>query len=510
MKEGYVERFISKVQAKLIAWFGTLGLLLAIICWLTQTYLSNDVVVTTVILTGTSLIFAISFGLSVGKSITKPTKYISEAIQHVSPSDTLTNAPNLDDLTLGKELATNLVRQVYGFTAAESENSDHSLSNAKDFLDQLPVSTLGIDENGVIVLANSLALKTFKLDKLTGEHFDKLARMSTPDSQDTPIFDWISEAQKTSVTEIKTWQKIEIKPLNQDVLGYFDVAASFNKHSASGIETIITLYDHSVIYDNETAAIDFIALAVHELRTPITILRGYIEAFDEELGSSATPEAIDFLKKMNASSQNLTTFISNLLNVAKINQDQLHLNLVKDNWNKVLPEVINRLQDKATTHGKNIELRMQADLPAVAIDRLTISEVVTNLIDNAIKYSPDSARDITVISKVNSSGLIETTVEDRGVGIPSSVMPHLFGKFSRNHRNKTKIGGTGLGLFLSKAIISAHHGNIWASSKENHGSIFGFTVLPYSQLAKELQNNNNGDIVRTPHGWIKNHSMHRR
>ncbi len=149
-------------------------------------------------------------------------------------------------------------------------------------------------------------------------------------------------------------------------------------------------------------------------------------------------------------------------------------------------------------------------IPARLRRLLTVGEVITNLVDNAIKYSPDNAQKIAIVSSVNSEGLIETTVQDYGAGIPSSVMPNLFSKFTRNHRNKDDITGTGLGLFLSKAIVNAHSGNIWAKSKENEGSTFGFTLLPYDQLAKELQSNNNEGIVQGSHGWIKNHSMQRR
>jgi two-component system, OmpR family, sensor histidine kinase VicK len=101
-------------------------------------------------------------------------------------------------------------------------------------------------------------------------------------------------------------------------------------------------------------------------------------------------------------------------------------------------------------------------------------------------------------------------VQDFGVGIPSSVMPNLFSKFYRDHRNRAQIGGTGLGLYLSKAIISAHGGNIWVQSKEGEGSTFGFTLMPYERLAEELKNSDNNEIVRGAHGWIKNHSLYRR
>lgn len=512
MSKGHIERFVGSVQNRLIIWFIVAGLMLTGINWLVETYLPVTVAMATVILIGTTVILGIVFGLAVGKSIAKPTRYIAQAILHVSPSEHLVAAPNPDELKLGKELVSVLSRQVYNYatvTQLTSENQNSETIPAT-FLDQLPIATFGVDEKGTITLANNKALELIKVDKIVGEDFSKYLRLTTAETKETPVVNWLTQLRKSGVTDLQTWQKLELHSLNDGMLGYFDVAVSFNKHSASGIETVITLYDHSEAYTEETAAISFIALAVHELRTPITILRGYIEAFGEEIGPNATPEITDYLNKMNASAQGLTSFISNLLNVAKINQNQLSLSLTEGNWNQVLPEVIDGLRNKAAVNGKQIELRMQPNLPSVAIDRLTISEVVTNLIDNAIKYSPDSAPHIIVISRVSPEGLVETTVEDHGVGIPTAVMPTLFNKFSRNHRNQAKIGGTGLGLYLSKAIVTAHKGNIWASSKENEGSTFGFTLLPYDQLAKDDQTGDNGDIVQTPHGWIKNHSMQRR
>ncbi|HSX45996.1 MAG TPA: ATP-binding protein, partial [Candidatus Saccharimonadia bacterium] len=79
-----------------------------------------------------------------------------------------------------------------------------------------------------------------------------------------------------------------------------------------------------------------------------------------------------------------------------------------------------------------------------------------------------------------------------------------------DHRNRAQIGGTGLGLYLSKAIIAAHGGNIWVRSKEGQGSVFGFSLVPYAKLAEKLKASGNNEIVRDAHGWIKNHSLYRR
>jgi signal transduction histidine kinase len=106
--------------------------------------------------------------------------------------------------------------------------------------------------------------------------------------------------------------------------------------------------------------------------------------------------------------------------------------------------------------------------------------------------------------------MIETTVHDDGAGIAASAMPNLFSKFYRSHRSATSVGGTGLGLYLCKAIIDAHEGQIWVKSKEGEGSTFGFTLLPYSQLAEvQKKTDNETGIIRHAHGWIKNHTLNR-
>jgi two-component system sensor histidine kinase VicK len=86
----------------------------------------------------------------------------------------------------------------------------------------------------------------------------------------------------------------------------------------------------------------------------------------------------------------------------------------------------------------------------------------------------------------------------------------LFSKFYRDHHNRAQIGGTGLGLYLSKAIVSAHGGNIWIKSKEGQGTTVGFSLLPFDQLASEQKDAATKEITRSAHGWIKNHSLYRR
>jgi len=168
---------------------------------------------------------------------------------------------------------------------------------------------------------------------------------------------------------------------------------------------------------------------------------------------------------------------------------------------------VSDLELRAKVNGKHIEVQTDPNLPYVAVDRISIHEVLNNLVDNAIKYSGDSDK-IIISSKLNSDGMVEVSIQDFGIGIPQAVMPDLFQKYYRSHKSRVQIGGTGLGLYLSKALVNAHGGNIWVRSKEGEGSIFTFTLQPFDQVKHQQKDGQDG-IMRGAHGWIKNHTLNR-
>jgi signal transduction histidine kinase len=212
---------------------------------------------------------------------------------------------------------------------------------------------------------------------------------------------------------------------------------------------------------------------------------------------------------MQSQAEQLMAFVNNILNVARVDDDQLELRLEKGDWASVLKQAIDSISLRAKVRGIALECKIPPDLPPVGIDRISITEVINNVVDNAIKYSGGS-KTIDIEVHLKPDGMIETTVQDYGLGISASIMPNLFTKFYRDHRNRAQIGGTGLGLYLSKAIITAHGGNLWVRSTEGKGSVFGFTIPPYDSLSAEKKGAGNSEIVRSAHGWIKNHSLYRR
>lgn len=334
--------------------------------------------------------------------------------------------------------------------------------------------------------------------------------MSLDFSGESTFSAWLDGCRQSRVTSTTSWQRVRLNSPNEpDRHKQFDMAAYYSKDSTAGVETMIAIFDRTEAYNQDDDGLGFIALAVHELRTPLTMLRGYIEVLEDELSDQLDPEMQSFVHKMHASSQQLATFVNNILNVARVEENQLTLRLTEEDWPSIVKQTIHDIKLRVQVHKKVVEWEIAPNLPLVAADKVSIYEVLTNLIDNAVKYSTNSDR-IKVRVRLTNDGMIETTVQDFGVGIPENVVPHLFEKFQRNHRNRAQIGGTGLGLYLSKAIVTAHGGNIWVSSREGEGSTFGFTLQPYERLAEELKASNNQGIERTAHGWIKNHSMYRK
>lgn len=444
----------------------------------------------------------------------QPLKAIWLTVLHILPGEHHVPAPNVSKLPVGRTLVASLSAQIYQIASiAEQYDSEEQKAEKLEktrsnlIANALPLPLLVLDKESNVTFANEACFKYLgqTAAEVVGKDIYSVLDMSF--SSDDTFDSWLKRAKTSTVTANKTWERVRLNRSDNPL--QFDLAAYYNKDNPLGLEAVLVLFDHTATYAQDDQAMSFVALAVHELRTPLTLLRGYIELFDDELGDKLDDELKDFMFKMNAAAQQLSAFVNNILNIARIEGDQLFLRLREDNWSDIVQAAARSWGLRAHVRGIKIECQVAPDLPAVGVDRVSIYEVISNLIDNAIKYS-GSGRKIVIKSALTKDGLVETTVQDFGVGIPESVMPNLFSKFYRNYRNRAQIGGTGLGLYLAKTIVTAHGGNIWVRSKEGEGTTFGFTVMPFAKLADEQKNSDNKDITTSAHGWIKNHSLYRR
>jgi signal transduction histidine kinase len=447
--------------------------------------------------------------------LTEPTKLLWQAILHLVPDTSSIPAPKLENVKLGRELVTHLTNNVYQLAidgARLATNIDREATDLhhNEIATKLPVPLLTLDAKATISFANPAALRYFQITEadIVGKDFYTLL---DPAFSSSDTFDsWYKQIRETAVSGTHNWQRVRITTTNNTVL-QFDLAANYSKADPAGHEVMLALFDRTAAYAQDDQGLSFIALAVHELRTPLSLLLGYIELFEEDLGDSLTPELKRFMFQMKSAGQNLAVFVSNVLTVARIESNQLELRLAEEDWGAIVSQAVEEMRLRAQVRGVSIELHLPASLPKVGANAIGANEVITNLIDNAIKYSQNSdIKKIIVQAAINREGFVETTIQDFGVGIPTNVMPSLFEKFHRSHRNRAQISGTGLGLYLARTIVEAHGGQIWVRSKEGQGATFSFTVQPYASLASELKNSNNTDIVHSAHGWVKNHSLYRR
>ena len=162
---------------------------------------------------------------------------------------------------------------------------------------------------------------------------------------------------------------------------------------------------------------------------------------------------------------------------------------------------------RASSQNRLLEININSDLPTVGADLSSISEVLTNIIDNAIKYSNEGG--LIKVCAARAGDFVDISVEDYGIGIPSSVMSNLFHKFYRSHRSRETVAGTGIGLYISKAIVEGHGGQISVKSVEGEGSTFTISLPIFSTIANKLLDANS-EITKQPGGgWIKNHGKMR-
>lgn len=332
-----------------------------------------------------------------------------------------------------------------------------------------------------VVLANKVA------EKLTGY----IASQMVGHSLDTLIIlqdkegNRITSEQLCPATSIPTSQLYSSKdPLtligNNRSTTHVRLNCSAINSPEEDLGYIISLEDASSEKQLEAIQLDFVSMASHELRTPLTSIRGYMSVFINENKDKLTKEQTEQLQRIQVSSDQLAAIIDNLLSVSKVERGAFALTAQKTDWNQLLTKVVE--DNKLQASSKNISLNLESaeELPQISIDPVRITEVLNNLIGNAINYTKEGGR-IDVSSKVDSGELI-TSVKDTGAGIPSEAIPHLFTKFFRVQGaldSSSNSKGTGLGLYISKSIIDLHKGRIWVESEVGKGSTFSF-ALPLS------------------------------
>lgn len=239
---------------------------------------------------------------------------------------------------------------------------------------------------------------------------------------------------------------------------------------------IVTFHDITKEQELEEMKLDFVSMAAHELRTPLTAIRGYAQLLKEDLQAGILEESKNFVDRLVVSSENLSNLIDNLLNVSRIERNAFKVETKPIDIFKIAQEVVTTLENQARTKKQSLLFKpTDRSFPLVMADKFRLNQVLSNLVANAINYTPEGGTVTVALEKRNN--FIECTVTDTGIGIPQDALPKLFSKFFRvSGKLEEGSKGTGLGLFIAKSIINMHKGEIWVDSVRGKGSTFHFTI----------------------------------
>ncbi len=431
------------------------------------------------------LIFITIISLGLAKNITTPIHILAAGAKQFGQgnfqSKVLINTRDeLEDLaSTFNDMAKNL-QQAFARLNESNKKIAFERNKADLVLYNMTEAIIALDEKRNIVLFNTVAEKLtgYSQQEAIGKPIESIISLY---EQDKPITANVYAPETSSDTapaasEMFSKLQIQLQTNRGHKLPVRLTSVILHKNESSDITYILTIHDLTEELNLEKMKLDFVSIAAHELRTPLTIIRNYMSVFREENIAKLNNEQNMFLDNISRGVEQLTFLINNILDVTNIEKHNIKLHPVSVNWVGLVKQTVTDISP--TAKSRNIMLVFQdspTDLPHVIADEMKIHEVLANLIDNAIKYTPEGGRVMVSLEKQDDK--IITHVKDSGIGIPEDARSHLFTKFYRvSSELAAGAKGTGLGLYIAKSIVELHHGEIWVDSVEGKGSTFSFSL----------------------------------
>lgn len=289
--------------------------------------------------------------------------------------------------------------------------------------------------------------------------------------KDTPLDDMEGAPLAFNIEVAKNVIKSVISPMfsrNGDYVGY-----------------IIVLIDVTKEVEMEQLRSQFISNVSHELRTPVTVLRSYIDTLYNYGNDFDFNTQKEFIGVMNQEIIRLNTMVNDILDFSRYESQNLKPEMKPENIVDIINDCVDQVKILAEEHNLVFSIMIEPDLPQVMMNKETITRALTNIISNAIKYSPDGKRIKIRAERSRIGDYLEVSVEDQGPGIAEEYQKKVFDRFFRVENDTHTVKGTGLGLHLVKiAIEKQHNGQVFVQSKVGEGSTFGFRI-PFNQVEEE-------------------------
>ena len=414
------------------------------------------------------LILTIVFSVFSTGAITKPIQKLTQMTQSLAAGNINSRVPvdsrnELGQLSQNFNLMADRIQEQIDEISEEHRRSATILTNMGE-------GVLLVNGASEITYANPTAISMLALpDAYMGKTLIEINRI--PELQ--------ALLKKAEQTETIAFAEIQLGNLREPEAEVTVVPVS------AGQEYIIVIHDVTKERQLERIRADFVSNVSHELRTPLTTIRGYAETLLSE-NSVRTKTGEQFIVKILNHSARLTRLISDLLELSRLELGEVELKRAPCHLNTFYEPLLDVFEPLLEESGLVLKWEIPEKPPKVNVDQQLFIQVFVNLIDNAIKYTPDGGV-ITVSAKICSreetegsdtiSDEIILSVEDTGIGIPMESQPRVFERFYRVDEGRAReMGGTGLGLAIVKHIVLSHNGRIWLESTLGQGSIFYVAV----------------------------------
>ena len=384
-------------------------------------------------------------------------------------------SPEITDMTNSINDLSEVIRLTH-------ENLEQETKRLSSILSYMTDGVLATNRRGQIITINDMATKQLGVKRDEVQNMSILDLLSISDEYD--LRDLI-----TNVPELT----IDSQDENGEYLSLRVRFALVRRESGFISGLVAVLHDTTEQDKEERERRLFVSNVSHELRTPLTSVKSYLEALDE--GALSEPVAPDFVKVSLNETNRMMRMVTDLLSLSRIDNETSHLEVELTNFTAFITFILNRF-DKIKNQDETKKYKIIRDYPItpiwVEIDTDKLTQVIDNIMNNAIKYSPDGGT-ITVSIKTTDEQLI-LSIADEGLGIPKQDLPKIFDRFYRVDKARSRAqGGTGLGLAIAKEIIKQHQGFIWAKSEYGVGSTFTI-VLPYENDGVRDDDWDNEDI----------------
>ena len=320
-------------------------------------------------------------------------------------------------------------------------------------------------------------LTGFTTDEVITKSFIDVVRTVSPEGVNLSTLSPIKRVLGEGEVVTKRQQLIQSKG-GQTIWTEISYSPIFNDSGTvtSGIAVISNVQREREV---EAAKSDFISIVSHELRTPLTAIKGFLSMLLKKDFGDLSDKQFHFLHRVYQSNQRMIGLVEDLLDMSHIESGKIRLKVAPLAMEPIITEVVTDLAAKGFERQILLKVNRKQKLPLVLADEGRLRQILTNLADNAIKYSLPKA-DVVIDFKVQGNELI-TSVRDEGVGISAAHIERLFQRFGRIYNPMSmQAGGTGLGLYIVKNLVESHGGRIWVTSREGKGSRFSFS-LPIAQ-----------------------------